>query len=191
MATLPAATGIEQLGPARRASRWRAELRLFLGAYVAYNVARWVFAGGVGAEADAPTSAPSGGGSTPSRTWRRRRFGSTRCSGDSHVLPRLGSDRLREPTPAVINRFRLELENDRAGRASIANSLTPLQGLLQRPCDWERLGSNPARPVRRPRTTRIRTVTPLPHGTVERGCYGAISRATGRWCRCSPTPGLR
>src|SRR5215208_6397823 len=53
MATLPAATGIEQLGRARRASRWRAELRLFLGAYVAYNVARWVFAGGVGAEADA------------------------------------------------------------------------------------------------------------------------------------------
>jgi integrase len=87
---------------------------------------------------------------------------------DTHVLPRLGSYQLRELTPAVINRFRLELENEGAGRVSIAKALTLLQGVLQRACEWERLASNPARAARKPRTTRTRTVTPLPPPTVER-----------------------
>ena len=51
---------------------------------------------------------------------------------DTHVLPRLGSYQLRELTPALINRFRLELENEGAGRVSIAKALTLLQGVLQR-----------------------------------------------------------
>ena len=38
---------------------------------------------------------------------------------DAHVLPRLGSVPLRELTPEVINRFRLELEADGVGPASI------------------------------------------------------------------------
>jgi integrase-like protein/protein involved in plasmid replication-relaxation len=38
---------------------------------------------------------------------------------DTHVLPRLGSLRLREITPSIITRFRLELEADGVGRVSI------------------------------------------------------------------------
>jgi Phage integrase, N-terminal SAM-like domain len=81
---------------------------------------------------------------------------------DSHALPRLGSYQLRELTPAVIKRFRLELEGAGAGRVSIAKALTLLQGVLQRACEWELLASNPARAVRKPRTTRIRTRTGAP-----------------------------
>ena len=58
---------------------------------------------------------------------------------DAHVLPRLGSFQLRELTPAVISRFRLQLEADGAGRVSIAKAMTLLQGVLQRACEWDRL----------------------------------------------------
>ncbi len=45
---------------------------------------------------------------------------------DVHVLPRLGAIALRELTPDVINRFRLELEADGVGPASIRKALTLL-----------------------------------------------------------------
>ncbi|MGK2937890.1 MAG: hypothetical protein ACSLFR_08825 [Solirubrobacteraceae bacterium] len=49
---------------------------------------------------------------------------------DAHVLPRLGSIPLRDLTPDVVNRFRLELEADSVGPASIRKALTLLQGVL-------------------------------------------------------------
>jgi Phage integrase, N-terminal SAM-like domain len=69
---------------------------------------------------------------------------------DAHVLPRLGSLRLREITPSIVTRFRLELEAEGIGRASIHKAMTLLQGVLQRACEWDRLASNPARAVRKP-----------------------------------------
>jgi integrase len=86
---------------------------------------------------------------------------------DAHVLPRLGSYRLRELTPAGINRFRLELEAEGVGRVSIAKAMTLLQGVLQRACEWDRLASNPARAVRKPSSARARAVAPLSPETVE------------------------
>src|SRR5439155_19699278 len=86
---------------------------------------------------------------------------------DAHVLPRLGSFRLRELTAAVITRFRLELEADGVGRVSIAKAMTLLQGVLQRACEWDRLAANPARAVRKPSSARARAVTPLSPVTVE------------------------
>ncbi|MEJ7656141.1 MAG: hypothetical protein WKF33_03810 [Thermoleophilaceae bacterium] len=62
---------------------------------------------------------------------------------DAHVLPRLGTIPLSELTPDVINRFRLELEADGVGPASIRKALTLLQGVLQRACEWARIPSNP------------------------------------------------
>jgi Phage integrase, N-terminal SAM-like domain len=53
---------------------------------------------------------------------------------DTHVLPRLGSLRLREITPSIVTRFRLELEAEDVGRASIHKAMTLLQGVLQRAC---------------------------------------------------------
>lgn len=86
---------------------------------------------------------------------------------DAHVLPRLGSIPLRELTPSVVNRFRLELESDQVGRASIAKALTLLQGVLQRACEWDRMTSNPVKSVRKPATRRARAVVPLAPETVE------------------------
>ena len=86
---------------------------------------------------------------------------------DAHVLPRLGAIPLRELTPDVVNRFRLELEADGVGPASIRKCLTLLQGVLQWACEWGRIPSNPAAPVRKPAVGRARAVVPLPPETVE------------------------
>jgi integrase len=86
---------------------------------------------------------------------------------DAHVLPRLGSVALRELTPAVITRFRLELEAEGVGRVSIAKAMTLLQGVLQRACEWDRLASKPARAVRKRSSARARAVAPLSPDVVE------------------------
>src|SRR3954452_22056392 len=86
---------------------------------------------------------------------------------DAHVLPRLGSIPLRELTPDVVNRFRLELEADGVGPASIRKSLVLLQGVLQRACEWGRLGPNRAAIGRKPVPPRKRTIVPLAPERVE------------------------
>ncbi len=86
---------------------------------------------------------------------------------DAHILPRLGHIPLRELTPSGITRFRLELEAAGVGRVSIAKTLTLLQGVLQRACEWDRMTSNPARAVRKPSVAPTRSVTPLAPITVE------------------------
>jgi integrase len=86
---------------------------------------------------------------------------------DAHVLPRLGSMPLRELTPDVINRFRLELEADGVGPSSIRKCLTLLQGVLQRACEWGRIAANPVAPVRKPAVGRARAVVPLAPETIE------------------------
>jgi integrase len=86
---------------------------------------------------------------------------------DTHVLPRLGSLRLREITPLVITRFRIELEAEGVGRVSIHKAMTLLQGVLRRACEWDRLASNPARAVRKPRAGRARAIEPFTPDAVE------------------------
>jgi integrase len=86
---------------------------------------------------------------------------------DAHVLPRIGSVPLRALTPDVVNRFRLELEADGVGPASVRKSLVLLQGVLQRACEWGRLASNPAAIVRKPVPPRARAVVPLAPERVE------------------------
>jgi integrase len=87
--------------------------------------------------------------------------------GAAHGLPRLGSLRLREITPSIVTRFRLELEAEGVGRVSIHKAMTLLQGVLQRACEWDRLASNPARAVRKPTAARARAIEPLPPQAVE------------------------
>ena len=50
----------------------------------------------------------------------------------------------------MINRFRLELEADGVGPASVRKTLALLQGVLQRACEWGRIAANPAVAVRKP-----------------------------------------
>lgn len=87
---------------------------------------------------------------------------------DTHILPRLGSVALRELTPEMINRFRLELEADGVGRVSVRKALTLLHGVLQRACEWGRITSNPVAAVRKPPAGRARAITPLAPEMVER-----------------------
>lgn len=83
------------------------------------------------------------------------------------MLPRLGALRLREITPSIVTRFRLELEAEGVGRASIHKAMTLLHGVLQRACEWDRLASNPARAVRKPTAARARAVEPVTPDAVE------------------------
>ena len=80
------------------------------------------------------------------------------------MLPRLGSIPLRELTPDVVNRFRLELEADGVGPASIRKSLVLLQGVLQRACEWGRW-----------------------RRTLPRSCASRFRRGRGRSCRSRPS----
>lgn len=86
---------------------------------------------------------------------------------DAHVLPRLGSIPLRELTPDLINRFRLELEAAGVGPASVRKSMTLLQGVLRRACEWGRIASNPVAAVPKPTPGRRRAVVPLAPERIE------------------------
>ncbi len=83
-----------------------------------------------------------------------------------HVLPRLGDTRLRDLTPQSVARFRTDLEAAGVGPEAIRKTLAMLQGILQRAVEWERIGSNPAKVVRKPPARRQRAVRPLPPSEV-------------------------
>ncbi len=84
-----------------------------------------------------------------------------------HVLPRLGEYRLRELTPAVIARFRAELEQDDVGAPTVRKALAILQGMLSRAVEWGQLKHNPVAGVRKPPTRRSREVRCLAPARVE------------------------
>jgi integrase len=84
-----------------------------------------------------------------------------------HLLPRLGHLRLRDITVRTVAGFRRDLEAAGVGRETVRKALALLQGILQRAVEWERLGANPARAVRKPPLKRDRAVVPLPPQTVE------------------------
>ena len=87
---------------------------------------------------------------------------------DKYVLPLLGDIPLRDLSPELIQRFRLELEAGGVGPASIRKTLTLLHGVLRRAVEWGRLPSNPAAAVRKPPQRRQRAITAMPPSTVER-----------------------
>ena len=86
---------------------------------------------------------------------------------DKHILPRLGDLKLRELTPEVLQRYRLELEAAGVPRATTRKALVLLQGILQRAVEWNRLAVNPMRAVAKPRAGSTRLVQPLSPETVE------------------------
>jgi integrase len=99
---------------------------------------------------------------------------------DTHILPRLGATPLRELTPELIHRFRLDLEAAGTGRISVRKALTLLHGVLQRACEWGRLQSNPASVVPKPSAARARSIRPLPPETVETIRVALLSRSLPR-----------
>jgi integrase len=87
---------------------------------------------------------------------------------DRYIVPRLGSLRLRDIRPQVVERFKRDLGASGVGAASARKTLTVLQGILQRAVEWERIGSNPAAVVRKPPSRRKREVKVLDPGMIER-----------------------
>jgi integrase len=86
---------------------------------------------------------------------------------DAYVLPSIGSCRLRELSPQVLEGFRADLAAAGVGPASQRKTLVILQGVLQRAVEWGHIPSNPARLVRKPSQRRTRAVRPMPPGRVE------------------------
>jgi integrase len=74
-----------------------------------------------------------------------------------HILPRLGGYELRQLTPAVLTRFRAELERQKVGTATVRRALAIVQSLLSFAVAEDRLDTNPAAAVRKPRYERART----------------------------------
>jgi integrase len=85
---------------------------------------------------------------------------STRASYKSvwskHVLARLGSRYLRELTPKVLTRFRVDLEKAEVGTATVRKSLALVQSILTFAVVEERVEFNAAAAVRKPRYRRAR-----------------------------------
>ncbi len=84
-----------------------------------------------------------------------------------HTRPRLGHVSLRELTPEVVTRFRLDLERAGAGEATVRKALSMLQGILARAVEWQRIASNPVAVVPKPSAKRQRDVIVLEPERVE------------------------
>jgi integrase len=84
-----------------------------------------------------------------------------------HALPRLGHVRLRDLSPAVVARFRRELEDGGVGAASARKTMTMLQSMLRVAVEWQRIASNPVKATRKPSVKTRRAVRPTPPDTVE------------------------
>jgi integrase len=83
------------------------------------------------------------------------------------ALSRLGSLRLTEITPDVIESFVLDLRGDGVGEGTISKCLVVLQGMMKKAVAWRRLASNPVASISRRRHTPTRTVRPLAPASVE------------------------
>ena len=85
----------------------------------------------------------------------------------THTRPRLGHVSLRELTPELVTRFRLDLERAGAGEATVRKALSMLQGMLARAVEWQRIASNPVAVVPKPSAKRQRDVVVVEPERVE------------------------
>ena len=88
---------------------------------------------------------------------------------DRHLLPRVGSMRLRDVTPAVVARLRSDLAASGVGDSAARKALFLLQGIFACAIEWGHLTTttNPVASVRKPSGRRKRTVVALPPTMIE------------------------
>jgi integrase len=86
---------------------------------------------------------------------------------DRHVVPELGSHQLRRLTPLLLQEWSDSLLASGVGSESVRKMLGMLQGILERAVTWGRIKVNPARAVKKPPSSRRRTVYPLSPSQVE------------------------
>ena len=86
---------------------------------------------------------------------------------DFHIAPYLGDVALQKLRPELIARWQADRLAAGGGRVSVAQALTLLGNILQRALEAERIGTNPARLVRKARAPRRTEIRPLAPATVE------------------------
>jgi integrase len=83
------------------------------------------------------------------------------------LVPRIGGVPLRELTTDRLQRLSAEMLADGTPEATLRKTLVLLQGVLERAVEWGRIGSNPARYVRKPRQVTQRLVEPPSPAQIE------------------------
>ena len=87
---------------------------------------------------------------------------------DLRIVPQLGSMRLREIRPAVVESWIADLRRRGDGGPSILRASAVLSAILQRAVVNDLIDSNPVRQVRKPRQPVARQPAPIPPAVVER-----------------------
>lgn len=99
---------------------------------------------------------------------------------DKHLLPRVGGMALRDVTPKVVARLRVELEASGAGPAVTRKALVILQGVFRAAVEWGHVQSNPVAGTHKPSGKRLHSVVPPPPMTVERIRRALLARGQMR-----------
>jgi integrase len=86
---------------------------------------------------------------------------------DTHIIPRLGSHRLRDVTVPVVDDFRATLIAAGVGDSQTRQALAVLSGMFTYAERRDRVAKNPVRLVKKPSGRRKRAVVCLPPLTVE------------------------
>ena len=85
----------------------------------------------------------------------------------NHLSSRIGSFRLRDITPAVVEQLRADLAADGVGPAVTRKALALLSGMLTAAVRWDRIDRNPVAVVGLPSARRKRHVRPIAPAKVE------------------------
>lgn len=86
---------------------------------------------------------------------------------DIHIAPSLGDVALRDITPESVARWQAARLSAQAGPVAVRRAIELLGTILQRAFEGQRIQSNPARAVRRPRLPRREEVRPLSPTAIE------------------------
>jgi site-specific recombinase XerC len=95
-------------------------------------------------------------------------LGSRGCTFNESSWYAAGSSAPAGGDPEIIVPFHADLGRTGLGDASVRKVLAPLQGVLQRAVEWQRIPANPCKAVRKPSQRRDRVVRPLAPEQVER-----------------------
>jgi len=86
---------------------------------------------------------------------------------EKHLRGRVGGYRLRDVTPAVVDKLKAQLTAESVGAPTVRKALAILSGVFRCAVTWDRIDSNPVREVRLPQARRQRLIKPIPPARVE------------------------
>jgi integrase len=87
---------------------------------------------------------------------------------NKHILPRLGTTRMRNITPMVLTEYIADLEADGVSAGQIRSILGMLQSMFARAVEWGRASVNVVKQIKKPSAPRQRAIVPLTPESIER-----------------------